>query len=238
MVYSRPRRARKAYKPRRKIARRPRRIANPNGFIKIVRKVPEITIANTAVAGAYTITDPTANCLMATGTGVASGFLGTFHIPFAMKFSLGQILNSSELTSLCDKYMLKKTVVRLYFNSNNNSVLSASSLPQLTYVTEEDDASIPALNDVREKMGCKIRYFNNKNMIQMTIYPKPTSEIYNSFATTAFSPGKQIWIDSAYPNAEHYGIKAVLQNVNLPTTANTVGFKWDVTHTIYGKDFQ
>lgn len=233
-------RARKAYKPRRKMVRRPRRrIANPQGFIKLIRKCPEITIANTAVAGAYTLTDPTGNCLMATGTGVASGFLGTFHIPFAMKFSLNQILNSGELTTLCDKYMLKKTVVRLYFNSNNNSILSSSTLPQLTFIQEDDDAGIPALNDVREKMGAKIRYFTNKNMIQITIYPKPTSEVFNtSLAGSGYSPGKQMWIDAAYPSVEHYGLKGVIQNVNLPTTANTIGFKWDVTHTVYGKDFQ
>lgn len=240
-IYKMPRYAKKTY-PRRKRAGR-RRVARrrpaPTGFIKLVRKCPEITIANTAVAGAYTITDPTTNCLMATGTGLASGFLGTFNIPFALKFSLNQILNSGELTTLCDKYMLKKTVVRIYYNSNNNSILSASSLPQLSYVLEDDDAAIPAPNDVREKMGCKIRYFNNKNMIQMTIYPKPTSEVFNtSLSGSGYSPGKQLWIDAAYPSVEHYGVKAVLQNVTLPTTANTVGFKWDVTHTIYGKDFQ
>lgn len=170
--------------------------------------------------------------------GVSTGFANTYDLPFAMKFALSQIINSSDLTNLCDKYMIKKTKIRIYFNSNVNSVQSSSSLPQITFMADGDDASVPTASQVREKMGAKIKYFNSRNYVEITCYPRPNAEVYNTGVTTAYSPGRQMWIDSNNNNVEHYGLKGVLQNVNLTTTAFQVGFKFDVEHTIYGKDIQ
>jgi len=230
---ARRRPAKKMYRKRRQAPR------NNTGFIKLVRKCPEVFITNNALAGSYTVTDPTTNMLNASGTGILTSFLGTYNLPFAMRFSLSQILSSGEITGLCDRYMLKKTVVRIYFNHNNSSVNIASSLPQLTYCPDHDDAVIPGTDALREKTGTKIKYFSSKNMVQITLYPKPTAEIFSNGLITAYSPqAKSIWLDSASPNVEHYGLKGVFQNVTLPATANITGFKFDVTHTILGKDFQ
>lgn len=223
---------------RRKALRR-RRARQPNtGFIKIVRKCPDILLQNTAVAGVFNITDPTGNCIASSGSGTATGFLGTWDIPFSMKFSLSQVLQSNDLTQIADKYKLKKTVVDFYFNSNSNSVLAPSSLPQLAYIVDTDDASIPTLAQIKEKMGSKVRYFNNKNMLRVTLYPRPTAEVYNTGVTTTYSPGFNGWIDCNTPSTEHYGLKACFQNVNLPASASQVGFKMMVEHHLILKDLQ
>lgn len=234
---------------RRKPARKPRRVLRPrrfrrgyalsrSGFIKVVRKTPEIFVQNTAVVGAVQITDST-NCLQMNVAGVSTGFANTYDLPFAMKFSLSQILNSSDITNICDRYKLKKTKIRIYFNSNQNSIQSQNSLPQITYMTDEDDASIPTSALVREKMGAKIKYFNSRNYVEITLYPRPVAEVFNTGITSAYSPGRSMWLDCAYPNIEHYGIKGVIQNVNLNASPSfSVGFKFDVEHTIYGKDIQ
>lgn len=208
------------------------------GFVKLVRKTPEVLITNTATSGIFNVTDPTGTLLNATGAGVATGFLGTFDIPFAMRFSLAQILGASDITNFCDRYKLTKSVIRIYFNSNVNSLLSPSSLPQLSYCVDSDDAGLPTTASLREKMGTKIKYFNTRNMIQITVYPKPTTEVYSNGIVTAYSPGKSMWLNTTYPSVEHYGLKGILQNVNLPASANSIGFKYDVTHTILGRDFQ
>jgi len=206
--------------------------------VKLVRKCPEVFITNSAVAGQFSLNDPTGSMLQLTSPGTATGFLNTYDIPFAMKFNLRQIINSSELTTLCDKYMIKKTVIKIYFNSNQSSVASTTSLPQLTYSVDYDDAVIPTTSTLRERMDAKIKYFTNRNMVQITLYPRPTAQIFNTgvLVPTAYSPGKQMWVDSIYNEAEHYGLKGVFQNVNLNAVANQIGFKWDVTHTVYGKD--
>lgn len=214
------------------------RFPKKQGMLKLIRKCPEVLLTNNALAGTYSINDPTGNMLASSGTGVATGFLNTYDIPFSMKFSLDQIINSSEVTSIADKYRLMKTVVRVYFNSNQVSVSNPTSLPQFTYITDSDDASIPTTAQVREKMGSKIKYFNNKNYMSITLYPRPTAEVYGTGVLTAYSPGFKGWLDCNSPSVQHYGLKGVFQNVVLPSTANVTGFKWDVTHYIIAKDLQ
>jgi len=237
-----PRVFRRKYRAKKRVIKRRRRTArrNPGGFVKLVRKCPEILVTNNALSGAYTLTDPTSGMVNMTGTGVATGFLGTFDLPFAMKFSLANIINSTDLTTLCDKYMLKKTVIRIYYNHNVGSVtVAGSALPQCSYMVDYDDSTIPTTAQLREKMGCKIKYFNSKNFIQITVYPKALGEVYTGgVGGINYSIGKSMWLDSAVPNTEHYGLKGVLQNVVLPSTANVTGFKFDVTHTVYGKYLQ
>lgn len=229
-----------ARKPRRRVRvnRRAKYVRNKSGFIKIVRKTGEVFVQNSAVAGAVQINDTTGSMLQMSTAGISTGFCNTFDLPFALKFSLSQILNSSDLTNICDKYMIKKTKIRIYFNSNNNSVQSSSTLPQITYMSDQDDAAVPTPSQVREKMGSKIKYFNSRNYVEITVYPRPNAEVFNTGVTTAYSPGKQMWIDCTNNNVEHYGLKGVLQNVNLTSTPFQVGFKFDVEHTILGKDIQ
>ncbi len=232
-------RRRPAAKRRVKRRSKVRRARSKSGYIRIVRKCPEILLTNTGILGGYTINDTTPNGMLASsGTGVSTGFLGTYDIPFSMKFSLNQVINSGEITALADKYKLLKTVVRIYFNSNQATVNGSGSLPQFTYMTDADDVSIPTTSQVREKMGAKIKYFNNKNFMSITLYPKPTQEVFGSSVFTAYGPGYKGWLDCNSPQVEHYGLKGVFQNVLLPATANTTGFKWDVTHTILAKDLQ
>lgn len=245
MPYLRRRLGRKKVLRRRVYRKRPTagrnyvRLRNRTGFIKVVRKTGEIFVQNSAVAGAVQITDSTGTCLQMSTAGVSTGFANTFDLPFAMKFSLSQILNSSDITNICDKYKIKKTVIRIYFNSNQNSIQSTNSLPQVTYMTDQDDASIPTSAQVREKMGAKIKYFNSRNYVTLVCYPRPVTEVFNTGVTSAYSPGRQLWIDCNNNNVEHYGLKGVLQNVNLAASPSfAVGFKFDVTHTIYGKDIQ
>lgn len=210
-----------------------------DGYLKVVRKTGEIFIQNSAIAGVLQINDTTGSCLVLNTTSpVSTGFANTYDIPFAMKFCLSQIINSTDITNLCDRYMLKKTVVRIYFNSNMNAVQSAYTLPQITYHTDDDDAVIPTPTNVREKMGAKIKYFGVKNMVQITLYPRTAPEIFNTGTSTAYAVGKRQFINSTYPNVEHYGLKGVLQNVNLTTAPFQVGFKFDVEHTIIGRDIQ
>lgn len=170
--------------------------------------------------------------------GISTGFANTYDLPFAMKFSLAQIINAQDLTNICDKYKILRTKIRVYFNSNSNSVQSSYSLPQITYMTDQDDAQIPTASQVREKMGAKMKFFNSKNYVEMICYPKPVAEAYGTSLTTAYSPGRRMWLDCNNSTAEHYGIKGVLQNVPLTSNAFQIGFKFDVEHTVVGRDIQ
>lgn len=249
MVKTYVKRSRKVYRAHRRGMRGAGRYAakltrfsytrSKTGFMKVERKCPEVFIQNAAVAGTVSVTDMSTASFINVGTPVSTGFANTYDVPFACRFSLLQILNSTDITNLCDRYKLKKTVIRVYFNSNNNSIQSQSSLPQLSYNWDDDDNTVPTPAALREKMGTKIKYFTNKNMIKITVYPKVANSLFNNGVLSGAGVAKPQWINSTYPNVDHYGLKGVIQNVNLPASPSfAVGFKMDVTHTLYGADFQ
>lgn len=225
--------------------RKPKRFAytrSKQGFLKLDRKCGQVTVRNSGTVGTYSYVDSNASNAFVWGTAVSNQMGNGYDIPFVGRFCLSQILNSSDITNLCDSYMLKKTVIRVYFNSNTNSIGSAYNLPTITYAVDHDDFNVPTVNFVREKMGCKIKYFNSStNFCKITLYPKIQQATLQAGGQVLALPNqKATWINSEYPNVDHYAIKGVLQNVPLPvnTAGISVGFSFDITHTVYAKDFQ
>lgn len=209
------------------------------GYVALWRRVPEIYVTNSATPGAVALTDPV-NCLQI-GTPTATQF-GSYDVPFSMVFKISQLINYTDLLNLCDMYKIKAVVVKVYFNSNTNSVNSSATLPQITYISDHDDATVPTtVSSLREKSGAKYKFFNSKNYVKIVMRPRVSNLVFNTGVTTAYSPAnKAQWIDSQYINTEHYAIKGILNNVSLPTNSGgiQVGFKFDVNVLVAGKDFQ
>lgn len=229
---------------KKKVTRRfkPLRYRNSGGFVNITRKTPELYITNSATPGLANVVDTPG--ILSVGNPIST-LLGTYNIPFSMKFKLSNLLNYTDITGLADQYKIKYIVIKVYFNSNTNSVGSGNSMPQLSYVVDHDDATAPpTVDSLREKMGTKIKYFaSNKNFVVMRLQPRVAQAVFNTgvVSPTAYGIGtKPMWLNSAYPDAEHYAIKGVLQNVNLPSNSGGVqiGFKYDVTFHLSAKDFQ
>lgn len=210
------------------------------GYISLWRRLPEIYLTNTSINGAVQLTDPTGSCLQL-GTPTLTQ-MGTYDVPFSMVFKISQLINYTDLLNLADAYKIKCVEIKIYYNSNTNSVNSSASLPQLTYIQDHDDATVPAtVTALREKSGLKYKFFNSKNFVKIRVYPRISNVVFNTGITNAYSPAtKSQWVDSAYINTEHYGIKGVINNFSLP--ANTggiqVGFKYDINVLVAGKDFQ
>lgn len=240
-----------ARRSRRKPVRKPRRYVRrymnrkrymKTGFIKLVRKLPEIAITNTGV-GTAAVTDPTGSCLTMTNLGLSLGASANLYdLAFSLKFRLDQIINSTDLTTLCDKYKILGAYVRIFYNNSNSSTGSLGGMPFVQYITDHDDAVVPAsANALREKMGVKFKTFNNaSSYIGMMVRPTPTRQVFATGILSGYEiPSKPIWIDCANNNVEHYGIKGILSQVYLTAPASAQQqFKFDVTLKLAGKDFQ
>lgn len=218
-----------------------RKVQHKNGYLVLSRKCKEITLQGSQIlAGQFGVVDNNTLSCLQTSVAETTAVVNHYNIPFALKFAMSQILNYGDITSLADQYRLKKTVIKIYYNSNSSQVSNYVMLPQLTYCYDNDDATVPTSDQIREKMGARMRYFDNKNHITLVIYPKCAPIVYNNgIVLNAQAIGKSTWINSSYPNCEHYGLKGVLQNVYIPGTALTQPtFKFDVTHHLEAKDFQ
>lgn len=212
------------------------------GYLKLIRKLPEIAIYNSA-AGVATLIDPTSSCVNITNLGLSTGATANLYdIAFGLRFRLDQIINSTDVTTLADKYKIKSAYVRLYYNNSNSSTGTQGGMPFVQYITDHDDASAPlSANTLREKMDVKFKTFQNgSSYIGIKVNPKPVREVYATGVLTGFEqPNRSVWLDCANPNVEHYGIRGVFSQVYLPAPAAAQSiFKIDVAIVLEAKDFQ
>lgn len=211
------------------------------GIIKITRKMPEVVIKSTSLAGTANLVDPSNIAVLSTGTAVLSvGSANSYDIPFSMTFKLNQLINHTDITGLCDRYKIVQAYTRIYYNKSQAQAGAAAGMPYVEFITDHDDSSVSSVSNLREKMGVKLKTFKNaSSYIGMKCLPKPSRELYRPLVTAYEVPAKAPFINSSYPDVEHYGIKGVLHNVYLG--ANTDGlecFKFDVSLSVIGKDFQ
>lgn len=228
---------------RKRLARRPMRRPRRTGGFLIARKTALIqTYSNASVAGTIVKVDPTGTCL-SLGTPVAiTGTSNCYDIPFSMLFRLDQLMNSGDITSIADKYKINSVKVKVHVNGLSNIYLNnaGSTQPWIEYIQDHDDAAVPTLAQIREKMGVKTKFFTGARMaVTMGVRPKVADTIFGSGVSSAYAVGRSQYINTAYPNAEHYGIKGVLHNVQLSGTANVSSlFDWDVTQYVSVADLQ
>lgn len=225
-----------------------KRTRNPRGYLKIIRKLPEIAIANSGL-GTVTLTDPTSTCMNVNVLGLTTGAPTTLYdVAFSMRFRLDQILQASDITQLADKYKIKSAYVRVFYNntSANSTYLpsqaQAGGMPTLQYITDHDDAILPTtLDRLRERMGVKYKTFkNSSSYIAIKVNPRCTREVFATGTVSGYEQvSKPIWLDSASDDVEHYGIKGVITGVPLVDPEQLLSlFKFDVAVTVEAADFQ
>lgn len=216
------------------------KVARSTGFIKLIRKCKEFSIENSTTLNTPVLCQDggknnyTGNILqLGAPTPDAAG---TYAIPFSMQFTLDQLLNYTDITSIADQYKIKAVYVRVWFNSNFASVGGLNSMPYLQYINDHDDSSVPTVLTLREKMGVRMRTFRNGGFITMKVIPKAAVAQSGSSGASLVTKG---WTNSTYPNILHYGIKGCVSNLNLPTTTNgQVAIKFDVAYSVVAKDIQ
>lgn len=214
-------------------------VRKPKGSFTLTRKLPEIYVRNTAVAGAVQSNDPTTTCL-ALGAPIADAVGGTYSVPFSMKFRLDQIINYTDVTNIADQYKINNVKVSLMYQSTQSGVNALSIMPNIQYVIDNDDATPPAtINDMREKMGVKLRTFGFNKPVNMSCRPLVQDTVGGAGGVVQNSIPRAGFINTSFPNTEHFGIKGILSNVSLPTLATGLtSFKLDVTVSVSAKDIQ
>ena len=154
-------------------------------------------------------------------------------------FSLATMPNSSEFTALYDLYRIRKCVVRIVFRSTTISAIetrdnNVAGMPILYYVKDKDDATTPAsASEIMEYSAHKIFFYTpSKRSCSITVYPTWTQEVFRTGVTTGYGLGpRKTWLDAAYSNIEHYGLKMYL---SLPQGAGTaVNGYFDIHTTVY-----
>lgn len=213
---------------------------NRTGAFTILRKLPDMAIKSTNVQGNPNAVDSTGTCITLGGTNLSVGSSSGWSIPFALKFRLDQLINSTDITGIADRYRIVGAYIRLFYNKSNAQAGATAGMPYVEYITDHDDATAPTVNGLREKMGVKLSTFKNgSSFIGIKCRPLPSREIFASGLTSGYEvPTKSVFINSSYPNVEHYGVKGVIHNMWLPAVDGQEVIKVDVALTVVAKDLQ
>lgn len=221
---------------------------NPRGYLKIVRKLPEMAIVNSGL-GTVNLVDPTTSCLQTNVLGLTTGATNTLYdVAFSMRFRLDQLLQSSDITNLADKYKIKSAYVRIFYNNSQATSTYSPALAQvggmlvIQFITDHDDAILPGtLDRLRERMGVKYKIFKNgSSYVAIKCNPRCTREVFATGTVSGYEQvSRPIWLDAASDDVEHYGIKGVITGVSLQDPNELLAlFKFDVAVTVEAADFQ
>lgn len=224
----------------------PRKLKARTGYAKVIRKMNPIFSQNSGVGtcalyeqvlSTGTVVPYTSDIVQLGTPGV--GISGAYDVPFSVKFRLSDVVNSTELVSIADKYHIKGAYVRLIPSFTEHLVSSVYTRTYVEYYTDHDDASPPSLTQLRERMGMKCKTFVNGRYVGIKVKPAVNSVVYKNSASTGVSPKWGQWIDAADNAVEHYGIKGVLRGYNLVNPASLKeSIMFDIALLVELKDFQ
>jgi len=227
---------RPARRPKRVVRRRRARTGGRQGGFLLKRKCAVFGVNRGAVAGL--ITSGNTN-LLNFGTPVAcvNSISNFYDVPFSFQFKLDQLQGYADIPNIADKYKIMRCTVG--WRTGNNAGIAGSNLPWMEYVIDHDDSSTPSIANIREKMGVRSKGFSQQGALTMSVAPRVADAIYGTGLTTSYAiPSKAMYINSAYTDTAHFGIKGVLRSVYLDGSNNSTAFTVDVGMTVHCKDLQ
>lgn len=146
----------------------------------------------------------------------------------AYQFSIGQIPNVSEFSSLWDQYRINK--IKLEFIPAITEVNQATSnyMPNLHTVMDYDDANAPsALTEMMQYPGYRRTPGNRMHKRYFT--PAVSMEVYRSAISTGYSTRFKQWLDFGNTDVPHYGVKLCADGY----AASGQQWAWNVYATFY-----
>lgn len=226
---------------RRYARKRLARAGGRNGGMFVVRKLPQFVTQNTlGFAGSYGIPAGQLSTCLTLGAVASSPAGGNLYdVPFALQFRMGDVAGATDFQNLFDKYKITSAKIKVQ-TTLNVAQQNTVPLPFIDYVADKDDWTPSTPADFREKMGVKTKYFtSSRPAITMGVKPVPAAEVYNSATFTGYAvPGRAPFINMAYSDVPHYGIKGIIRNLYLPANVGEANLTWDVSLGLALKDVQ
>jgi len=163
-------------------------------------------------------------------------------------FSLTDVINYSEFTTLFDQYKIKMVEFKIHMISNPDSaaqpnddayvnVLGGTSrpltnwYPKIWYIKDYDGGGADTLSQIKERVGVKFFVMRPNKVYTIKIRPKVLVQTYKTLTSTGYSP-KGLFLDCVDNNVPHYGLNLVLDNLGLnPGDAN--GFRYRIEYKFH-----
>lgn len=159
------------------------------------------------------------NCTYDTGTSVLTATASNATCAFSNKFSISDLPNVTEFSSLFDSYMITGVLLQIKMITNPDATWQQNTsgtananitFPTIWYVADHDDSDTITLAQIKEfeKVRHKVLYPNRE--LNIMLRPTTLTQLYRTAATTSYANNyKRTWLDMAQTDTPHYGIKTV-----------------------------
>lgn len=127
-------------------------------------------------------------------------------------FKLSDLPSGSEFTNLFQAYKINGVRLDFVPTANSADVGSATMhLPIMHYVYDFDDTAPPtSYTEVFQYDTVKSRRCDKP--WSLFIKPKVLTEAFQQGVTQAYGYSRNMWLSTAYPSVEHYGVKYYLES--------------------------
>lgn len=172
--------------------------------------------SSTSTAGVYSLAQNAQS--LSLGTAAVDTFTGYYQFGGACNFSLDQVLNYTEFTSLYDRYKIRKIVVKIIPECNVASTAGTSLLPVVGVVRDYDDNTVPtSTTQLAEMQG--YREYRLNRPLTFAVYPRIANTVWQGTLANGYSVMRPPWLDNSSFSVPHYGLKFFFRNVPLSGTA-------------------
>lgn len=131
----------------------------------------------------------------------------------AITFTLNNLPNATEFTSLFDEYKIMNCKVHFMPRGNSSEVGTNNNTGKLFTLVDYDDDTAPAsIDEMLQFPNCKT-VSSNRNHIR-SLVPKHASLVYQSGIPPTVTPGyaaRSGWLDCNNSSVPHYAVKYGLQ---------------------------
>lgn len=144
-----------------------------------------------------------------------------------VSFSLNQLPNFTNLTSLYDQYRIDKVELRFYFRSGGTT----NNYPRLHVFPDfDDDSAPPTIADALAHPRVETHVFTpNRPEFRYALQPRMASAVYSTIVSTYAVAPYGMFADSASAATKFYGFKMAVENFTDTTQLLDIYFKFYLT---------
>lgn len=160
----------------------------------------------------------------------------------SLAFSLSNIPNATEFTSLFDNYMIRKVVVKIIpYPVSSESYQAGSSYPTwaplIHYAIDHDDHTMPTpdeggIQDLQQYTSYKYARLVAGRPITVVIKPRTEGAVQNSAVAVVAgtSLARNTWIDCAQTDIPYFGMKFVCEGVSPAANSYILPMRCEATY--------
>lgn len=172
------------------------------------------------VGGGFSFTGLANASSFASGTGLAN----TYDVGLGLPFALNAVTDSSDFTSLFDRYRIVGVKLKFMFDINDANITGAGVLPWITVAQDYDDATQPTT----EQEVLKIQYAKSKRLdkpFSVYLRPKPqliAGNVAGSTTNAAIPNSSNLYFNCSDTSVVFYGLKAFIRGWYSPLSAQSM----------------